>query len=291
MGADDQGSLHRQVLGTVQGATSPARAAPLDSSLYRQLLETAEGARWRTSDVAWSSFRPELTSPALCAAVREMAFHEQATFSATQRFMQAFSDDPDFTQWVSVWFYEETRHPQALMRWAEMAGVTFDASFVARGRVSTPFMRSRMGTLVTNVISEVTAALAYLNLARASPEPLLSGLCRRIAADEARHSASFFTYARRRLESAADPERERLDAVKVLHFWLNENGSVTHPVNRTMERLRGLDGIDPAVLQGLDTVRARACAAVGLLTGEPIRTPADVEPILTALVARAHAPG
>jgi len=283
MGADGKGSP--------DSATSAARAAPMDSWLYRQLLETAEGARWRTSDVAWSSFRPELASPGLCAAVREMAFHEQATFSATQRFMQAFADDPDFTQWVSIWFYEETRHPLALMRWAELAGVTFDASFVARGRVSTPFMRSRMGTLVTNVISEVTAALAYLNLARASPEPLLSGLCRRIAADEARHSASFFSYARRRLEAAADPERERLDAVKVLHFWLNENGSVTHPVNRTIDRLRGLEGIDPAVLMGLDAVSARACTVVGLLTGEPIRVPADVAPVLSGLVARAHAPG
>lgn len=266
-------------------------AADAAGPIYRSLLETAEAGRWRMSEVSWGTFRPELAPPELRAVVREMAFHEQATFSATQRFLQSFGDDLDFTQWMSVWFYEETRHPLVLMRWAELAGETFDASFVARGRVSSPFMRSRMGTLVTNVISEIAAAVAYLNLARVSPEPLLSSLCRRIAADEARHSASFFTYARRRLEAAADPERERLDAIKVLHFWLNENGSVTHPVNRTMERLRGLEGIDPAALLEPETVRARACRAVALLTGEAIRAPEDAAPVLAGLVARAHASG
>ncbi|HVE83368.1 MAG TPA: hypothetical protein VND93_10995, partial [Myxococcales bacterium] len=131
---------------------------PADGSAptYRELMETAEAARWKVSDVPWGSFRAERLSPGLSMVVREMAFYEQATFSATQRFMQAFSDDLDFTQWVSVWFYEETRHPLVLMRWAELAGGSFDAAFVARGRVSAPFMRSRMGTLVTNVISEIT---------------------------------------------------------------------------------------------------------------------------------------
>ncbi|HVE82922.1 MAG TPA: hypothetical protein VND93_08750, partial [Myxococcales bacterium] len=142
-----------------------------------------------------------------------------------------------------------------------------------------------------NVISEITAAMAYLNLARVSPEPLLSGLCRRIAADEARHSASFFRYARRRLESSADVERERLDAVKVLHFWLNESNSVTHPVNQTMDRLRAMPGVDPEHIPDFSVVRERACQAVGLLTGLPIHGPADAEPILTGLVARAHASG
>jgi rubrerythrin len=267
--------------------TADGGSAPV----YRELLEVAESTRWRAGAVPWGSFRPELASPGLCAVVREMAFHEQATFSATQRFMQAFGDDADFTQWVSVWFYEETRHPLVLMRWAELAGVTFEASFVMRGRVSAPFMRSRMGTLATNVISEITASMAYLNLARVSAEPLLSALCRNIAADEARHSASFFRFARRRLEDAEDPERERLDAIKVLHLWLNESGSVTHPVNQTMERLRGLEGVDPASLPDFGEVRARACRAVGLLAGVDVEKPADVEPILAALVARAHASG
>lgn len=256
---------------------------------YRVLVETAEAARWRLGDVPWDTFQPALIWPGLTEVVRGMAYHEQATFSATQRFMQSFADDADFTQWVSVWFYEETRHPLMLMRWVELAGETFDESFVIRGRISTPFMRSRMGTLVTNVISEITASMAYLSLGRAVEEPLLQAICRRIATDEARHAASFFRYARRRLEGSADLDRDRLDAVKVLHFWLNESQSVTHPVNQAMARLREQGGLAAACLPDVGELRARACRAVGLLTGTEIQAPADAGTVLARLVARAHA--
>ena len=156
--------------------------------LYPKLIETAEGVRWDIADLPWSTFDPAKATPALCAIVREMAYSEQATFSATQRFMQAFGDHLDFSQWISVWFYEETRHPMVLIKWLELAGEKPDAQFVTRGRVSAPFMKSRTGTLVTNVISEVFAAEAYLGLAllsarsrRETPEPGLPaplGSCR-----------------------------------------------------------------------------------------------------------------
>ena len=37
------------------------------------------------------------------------------------------ADDVDFTEWVSIWFYEETKHPDALLRWLGSFGVTVDA--------------------------------------------------------------------------------------------------------------------------------------------------------------------
>jgi rubrerythrin len=148
-------------------------------------------------------------------------------------------------------------------------------------------MRSLTGTLVTNVISEITAADAYLALARAAPEPLLSALAQRIASDEARHAASFFRYARRRVARAAQPDRERLDALKVLHFWLSESQSVTHPVNQTMERLRGLEQVS-GVRSDAAAVRARICGVVGLLAGVPLRGPDGVHQALHALTARVH---
>jgi hypothetical protein len=255
---------------------------------FPALAATAEAARWKIAEVPWDSFDRARATPGLLALVREMAFFEQATFSATQRFMQAFSDDLDFTQWVSIWFYEETRHPMVLMRWLELAGETCDDAFVARGRVSSPFMRSRTGTLVTNVISEITAAAAYLALAQAAPEPLLAALARRVASDEARHSASFFRYARLRIEHSAQPDRERLDAVKVLHFWLNESASVTHPVNQTMERLRGLEPVS-GVRPDAAALRARICGVVGLLADARLRSPDDVPAVLMDLTASVHA--
>jgi ferredoxin len=272
-------------LGTaLEGATAPVSAPPA----YAQLIDVAEGVRWKVAELPWTKFDASQAHPTLLAVVREMAFSEQTTFSATQRFMQAFGDDPDLSQWISVWFYEETRHPLVLLRWLELAGQKPGGDFVARGRVSAPFMKSRLGTLITNVISEMFAAEAYRGLATHAPEPLLAALAWRICADEARHGASFFTFARRTLEVSAQPGRDRLDALKVLHFWVNESGAVSHPVNETMTKLsdvRREGGLLPPFVPPLE----RVAQVVGLLTGLKLETPADLQPLLHEHTARLHA--
>ncbi|HXX30140.1 MAG TPA: ferredoxin [Myxococcaceae bacterium] len=258
-----------------------------EAHLYPEIFSVAECARWRVASVPWHRFHPAQATAELCAVVRAMAYSEQATFSATQRFMAAFSDDPDFSQWISVWFYEETRHPMVLLRWLVLAGEEPGEDFVRSGRVSAPFMKSRIGTLVTNVISELVAAQAYLDLARASPEPLLAALAQRIGADEARHAASFFTYARRALERAVDAERERLDVLKVLHFWLHESQSVSHPVNETMEKLHGLRPED-GPLPPFALPRRRMARVIGLLAGLPLDSPEDLADVLIEHTRRVH---
>jgi hypothetical protein len=267
---------------------APEHSDRLPVGAFPSLAAVAEAARWKLDEVPWASFDPKRATPGLRALAREMAFFEQTTFSATQRFMQAFSDDLDFTQWLSVWFYEETRHPLVLLHWLTLAGDTFDADFVIRGRVSAPFMRSRTGTLVTNVISEMTAASAYLAVSQAAPEPLLVALARRIASDEARHAASFFRFARLRIERSGQPDRERLDAIKVLHFWLNERTNVTHPVNQTMEKLRGLESTS-GVRADAPALEARICRLIGLLADAPIHGPGDVHAVLVDFTTRVHA--
>src|SRR5262249_45496456 len=158
---------------------------PAADSLYAELARQSERVRWMLDDIPWPKLEPDAASPALCALVREMAFSEHATFSPTQRFLHPFYDDVELTQWMAAWFYEETRHPHALREWLRRVGKPLDDDFVRRGRVSTPFMKSRMGTLVTNVISEVTAANAYSCMARASSEPVLAMIAERISGDEA----------------------------------------------------------------------------------------------------------
>lgn len=269
-------------------AAQEAAPAPAAADLHPSLIEVAEGVRWKIAELPWPSFDAGKLHPTLLAVARQMAFSEQTTFSATQRFMQAFSDDADFSQWLSVWFYEETRHPLVLLRWLERAGERPEADFVAKGRVSQPFMKSRLGTLVTNIISELFASEAYLGMAEGSPEPLLAAVTQRICADEARHGASFFAYARRALQRSTQPGRDRLDALKVLHFWVNENSAVAHPVNETMEKLRDVrtqGGILPAYVPPLQ----RASRLIGLLTGLPLEGPEDLQPLLVEHTAKLHA--
>jgi ferredoxin len=259
---------------------------PWKEPLARTLIEIAEGVRWKLSDLPRDRFDIKETSPTLRALVKEMAFSEQATFSATQRFMQSFGDRGDFSEWISSWFYEETRHPMVLMDWLQLAGEPQSDGFVRDGRVSTPFMKSRTGTLVTNVISEVFAAASYLGMPLTSREPLLRGIGRRICADEARHAASFYAYARQAIATAKDPARERLDALKVVHFWLNENAAVSHPVNEMLQKVTGnIDLPRPE----LESPKERVLRALGRLIGVELNGPDAVQVQLMEMTKQVHA--
>ena len=262
-----------------------ASAAP--PPRYHELATGSERVRWSLDSIAWSDVDAAKAPPALRATVREMAFSENATYSATQRFLESFFDDVDFTQWMAVWFYEETRHPHVLVEWLKRVGEPVPSGFVLEGRVSTPFMRSAFGTLVTNVISEVTAAQAYRHLSRTSPEPVLAGIARHISGDEARHAATFFRFARAMLASAAPDaaRRDRARALEVLQAWLGGATASTHPVAQMLDRLEG--SVDEDALRlDLGAVRARVVRVVGLLVDLPLRREDDVGVRLRDLLTR-----
>jgi ferredoxin len=254
---------------------------------FDELATGAERVRWNLADIPWQEVEPDRAPPELRAVVREMAFSENATYSATQRFLEAFFDDIDFSKWISVWFYEETRHPHVLVEWLRRVGEPVPNDFVLKGRVSTPFMRSIVGTLVTNVISEVTAAQAYRRLARGGPEPVLARIASQISGDEARHAATFFRFAWRRLASE-EPEvarRSRARGLEVLQAWLGGVSQTTHPVAQMIERLN--EGVDLASLDlDFTPVRTRVIRVVGLLLDLPLRREEDVGTTLRELLVQ-----
>jgi ferredoxin len=258
-----------------------------DTHLYDELASGAERVRWQLDDLAWGDLDTSRVLPELRLVVREMAFSENATYSATQRFLDALGDDVEFSRWVSVWFYEETRHPHVLLDWLARVGERLPDDFTARGRVSTPFMRSVLGTLVTNVVSEVTASQAYAYLARTSPEPLLARIASLIAGDEARHAASFYRFGRRYLDRTDDAPslRERARGLEVLHAWLGGAQTVTHPVKQMIDRL-GAHTTGSAFDLDWDAMRLRVVRIVGALLGIPLGRVEDVEPALKTLLSR-----
>jgi len=288
---------------SIQEATQTAADEPsdmLEGLLHYQLFTEAERVRWRMEDIPWSNIdRSKVTASSL-ALVRTIAFAELTTYAATRRFLQEFSDDIDFTQWMSVWFYEETKHPQALIRWLHEFGEKFSAGEMVRGRITAPFMKSRFGMLVTNVISEVNASAGYTVLYRMFKEPVLKQVVRHLGGDEARHATGFFAYARRAFERSKRVDEDRLEALKVLHMWLGHNTSVQHPVNtvglRTSNDRHILDewsqaASDATILEQQSVLqqritRERSLALVGNLIGINLKTPEEVMQHITELTPK-----
>lgn len=276
----------------VEPDVAPIGALPNegDSPLFAELAPSAERVRWALETLPWQELDAKLAPQELRVVVREMAFSENATYSATQRFLEAFYDDMDFSRWVAVWFYEETRHPYVLVEWLRRAGERLPPDFMLKGRVSTPFMRSIVGTLVTNVISEVAASQAYRRLGQSSPEPLLARLARLIAGDEARHAASFFRFARRRLltEPSDRALRDRARGLEVLQAWLGGARSTTHPVAQMIERLDS-DATGRSYYVDFRTIRSRVVRIIGLLLDIPMHGAQDVTVALQRLLVQARA--
>ena len=245
----------------------------VEESLCFSLADNAERARWRVADIPWDRIDRDKAPPELRELVKEVAFSELTTTSATRRFLEDMSDDVDFTQWISVWFFEETRHPQVLVRWLHHVGVTVDQQFMKRGRATAPFMKSRFGTLVTNIISELVASASYASLVEKTDEPVLQQIARNLATDEARHAAGFYAYARRHLERSRERDADRRDALKVLYLWFQEHAQVRHPVSEFYARTadaRAAMQLEPG------DVRARAYRMIGSLIDVPLTAESDV---------------
>jgi hypothetical protein len=210
---------------------------------YYDLLGASEKARWKFGELPWDDFDKSKASDGDIYAATVSAQGELTTFSATSSFMQLFSDDLDFMQWLAIWFYEETRHPLALIKWLALAGSPTDEAFMRSGREIAPMTKSKVDMLTFNIVSEIMACVVYQHLSNAANEPLLAEITRNISRDEMRHSVGFEYYCKKAIEAAADPGLERLRALRAVWFLLepSADGLAQHPVFLALKRVKGVD--------------------------------------------------
>jgi hypothetical protein len=262
-----------------------------DDGLFYRLFAEAELVRWKMSDYAWSSIRKGDVSSAWIAVARETLVGELTTFSATERFFADFGSDVDFTQWLTVWLYEETKHPSAILMWLDAFGEKFDSRFMLQGRQTLPFMPSKMGTLATNIISEMVAATLYITLAsQPGIDPVFKQICQNISGDEARHAASFYSYGKKYLARSETPKQEKLMALKILYFWTTPelNARVGHPVNMLANRYQSMPQLQEAIpaeamRSAIDNTYKRSCRVFESLLGLELRDAQDVSEHMAAL--------
>jgi len=182
---------------------------------------------------------------------------------------------------LATWAYEETQHGRALDRFLEgagrprLAGVGSSEARVERrgtfgelieslgsralARATPHFVAVHMAW---GAASEMTAALAYTELAARTKNRELAKLLGRLAKDERRHQAFYYQQAQRRLrdssvartltrvvleglwgpvgDGVADPEA--FGFIGVLMFDDAAGRDALRAADRTMARLPGLDG-------------------------------------------------
>jgi hypothetical protein len=167
--------------------------------------------RWSLADIPWDTIRhgAVANSDAFFYLVASASLMESATDLYTENLIEFLAGEDEVTSWLEHhWLPEELQHGRALRRYVETAWPDFEwepayLRFVEEFR---PFCDTSLETgrsleMASRCVVEMGTASYYTTLSRASPEPVLSLLARRIVEDEVRHYKHFYRFFRRYREA------------------------------------------------------------------------------------------
>jgi hypothetical protein len=135
---------------------------------------------------------------------------EWTTDLYTRNLIDFFAGDAEITDWLEQhWLPEELQHGRSLRRYVETVWPEFDwlriyRSFVAEfaAYCQPESLETVRGLeMASRCVVETGTAVYYTTLSRASPEPVLALLARRIADDEIRHYKNFYRFFRKYREA------------------------------------------------------------------------------------------
>lgn len=181
------------------GRPAPIRPDDADRAAARR--------HWSLDDIPWQSIDRDAASrsEALFYMVAAASLMESATDLYTANLIEHFASDPEITSWLrDYWLPEELQHGRALRRYVETAWPDFSweavrVRFIDEFR---PFCDEALEAscsleMASRCVVETGTASFYTGLSRASPDPVLSLLARRIASDEVRHYKHFYRFFRK----------------------------------------------------------------------------------------------
>jgi hypothetical protein len=153
---------------------------------------------WSPDDIPWHLVRPDAVAEnrAFFYLVASASFMESATDLYNENLVEYFAGDEEVTSWLAhAWLPEELQHGRALRRYDwEPAYRGFVEEF--RPYCDVALERVRSLELASRCVVETGTASYYTTLSRASPDPVLAIVARRIADDEVRHYKHFYRYFR-----------------------------------------------------------------------------------------------
>ncbi len=162
---------------------------------------------WSLDDIPWPAIRHDAVagSEALFYLIAAASLMESATDLYTANLIDHFAGDDEVTAWLERhWLPEELQHGRGLRRYVEAAWPDFPWE-----RVRAPFIeefgpfcdealeRARGLEMASRCVVEMGTASYYTSLSRASPDPVLALLTRRIAEDEVSHYKHFYRFFRK----------------------------------------------------------------------------------------------
>lgn len=160
--------------------------APLYDRIFRRL----EKVRWNLADVPFGDIDTGLVDDETLTFLRVNCLMELSSLYATRMFLRDFRENPDFCQFVSIWYYEEMKHYLVLREYLMAHGQAPDASRFPE--LDTELSPSPWPpTLALHYCGELRLGMWYHRWSRETKEPVLARIYQLIGNDEFRHAACY----------------------------------------------------------------------------------------------------
>jgi len=162
------------------------KAGPLYDRIFRRL----EKVRWSLADVPFDEIDTGLLDAESLTFLRVNCLMELSSLYATRMFLRDFRDNPDFCQFMSIWYYEEMKHYLVLREYLKAYDMAPDVSIFPE--LDTELSPSPWApTLALHYCGELRLGMWYQHWSRETKEPVLSKIYRLIGNDEFRHAACY----------------------------------------------------------------------------------------------------
>ena len=197
--------------GETAGAACLERAREVEPGLAAAADEferqPAQRRHWSLDDIPWHEIHRDRIghSEALFYMVTAASLMESATDLYTENLVEYFAGDDEITSWLkNNWLPEELQHGRTLRCYVETAWPDFPwdkvrQTFIEEFRplCDESLEHARGLEMASRCVVETGTASFYTCLSRASPDPVLALLTRRIAEDEVRHYKHFYRFFRK----------------------------------------------------------------------------------------------
>jgi hypothetical protein len=184
------------------------------------------------SDIDWAEARRVGITDDEYTVIRFMADIEIHTIIYLRDVLAGHTaSNPEVTQFMACWVYEETFHGRALDRFLTEIGrpepnrfheiesnYSWREEFTGMLSRGFAFLTPHISAvhMCWGAINELTAAASYLALARRTRNAPLAKLVTKLARDERKHYAFYFSQAEKRLEAWG---ARRLCEFSIARFW------------------------------------------------------------------------
>jgi Fatty acid desaturase len=257
-----------------------------DTPLYDRIFRRLEKVRWSLADIPFDEIDTTLLQGDPLTFLRVNCLMELSSLYATRMFLRDFRDNPDFCQFMSIWYYEEMKHYLVLREYLKAYGMAPDASRYPE--LDTELSPSPWApTLALHYCGELRLGMWYQRWSRETREPVLSKIYRLIGNDEFRHAACYEEFMEQAFQR--DPD-VLLDFMQAAKWMLVNPNRDKHPTtmksaletdSSVVDSIEGYDVLQKHIQQTISdddeqVVRRQVLATFSRLAGRPLEKLGDL---------------